>query len=89
MLTEHQEALIASLVRAGKYQNASEVLREGLRLLEREEQQYQARLEAFRDAAQAGWDDVAAGRFTDLSEESLAGHVADISTRAAHGGEAG
>ena len=32
VLTEHQEELIEALVKAGRYQNASEVLRDGLRL---------------------------------------------------------
>ncbi|MBV9290137.1 MAG: type II toxin-antitoxin system ParD family antitoxin, partial [Hyphomicrobiales bacterium] len=34
VLTERQTALVESLVKSGRYQNASEVLREGLRLLE-------------------------------------------------------
>jgi antitoxin ParD1/3/4 len=33
VLTEHQEEMIESLVRSGRYQNASEVLRQGLRLV--------------------------------------------------------
>ncbi|MFT3871388.1 MAG: type II toxin-antitoxin system ParD family antitoxin [Nocardioides sp.] len=88
VLTEHQEAMIATLVAEGRFQNASEVLREGLRLLERDEQQFQARLDAFRAAAQMGWDDVDAGRFTDLSEESLADHVAEIGARVARTADA-
>ena len=34
VLTEHQAALVERLVSVGRYQNASEVLREGLRLVE-------------------------------------------------------
>src|SRR5947208_3510895 len=34
VLTDHQEKLIKKLVESGRYQNASEVLREGLRLVE-------------------------------------------------------
>lgn len=83
VLTEHQEQLIASLVKAGTYQNASEVLREGLRLIEREKQEFEARLQAFRDAAQKGWDDIDAGRYTDLNEETLADHIGKISARSA------
>jgi antitoxin ParD1/3/4 len=32
VLTDHQDTLIADWITAGRYQNASEVLREGLRL---------------------------------------------------------
>jgi Arc/MetJ-type ribon-helix-helix transcriptional regulator len=34
VLTDHQEEFIEGLVSSGRYQNASEVLREGLRLIE-------------------------------------------------------
>ena len=34
---EHQHGLVDTLVRSGRYQNASEVLREGLRPLEQRE----------------------------------------------------
>ena len=37
VLTEHQEQLINRLVSSGRYQNVSEVLRAGLRLVEQEE----------------------------------------------------
>lgn len=37
VLTETQSALVDRLVASGRYQNASEALRAGLRLLEREE----------------------------------------------------
>jgi antitoxin ParD1/3/4 len=34
VITEHQSRMIDELVASGRYQNASEVLREGLRLIE-------------------------------------------------------
>ncbi len=37
VLTEHQSALIDRLVAEGRYQNASEAMREGLRLVEERE----------------------------------------------------
>ena len=89
VLTEHQDELIAALVRAGKFQNASEVLREGLRLLERQTLEDEARLQAFRDAAQKGWNDVDAGRHSDLTEATLADHIAGIGVRAVQALDAG
>ena len=63
VLTDHQAGLVARLVASGRYQNASEVMREGLRLVERQESEDEIRLEAMRKAADAGIADIAAGRF--------------------------
>jgi antitoxin ParD1/3/4 len=69
VLTEHHESLIHSLVASGRYQNASEVLREGLRLVEAREAQDTARLHALREAARVGLDDLENSRFTDLDAD--------------------
>ena len=63
VLTDHQADLVERLVATGRYQNASEVLREGLRLIESREMEERARLDALRTAARQGMADVAAGRF--------------------------
>jgi antitoxin ParD1/3/4 len=57
VLTEQQEALVHELVATGRYQNTSEALRAGLRLLQQEEQaalNLQARLRAGVEQAGAG-----------------------------------
>ena len=61
--TDHQAQLVEKLVSSGRYQNASEVLREGLRLIEDREAQDAAKLQALRDAAHIGKADIDAGRF--------------------------
>ncbi len=58
VLTDHQEHLVGNLVKAGRYQNASEVLREELRLVEEKEVQLQQKLLALRGALAEGLADV-------------------------------
>jgi antitoxin ParD1/3/4 len=52
VLSQHQHELVESLVVAGRYQNASEVLRAGLRLLEQQELEDSSKLQALREAAE-------------------------------------
>lgn len=54
VLTDHHEQVIEDLVRSGRYLNASEVLREGIRLIEMREAEDKARLEALRATAYVG-----------------------------------
>jgi antitoxin ParD1/3/4 len=63
VLTEHQAELVERLVSSGRYQNASEVLREGLRLIESRDGEEKARLKALREAVRIGIADIDAGRF--------------------------
>jgi putative addiction module CopG family antidote len=51
VLSEHQQALVETLVQSGRYQNASEVLREGLRLIEERERIGEAKLSSCPPAA--------------------------------------
>ena len=50
VLTQYQASFVEGLVTSGRYQNASEVLREGLRLLEQKENEEAAKLQALRGA---------------------------------------
>jgi antitoxin ParD1/3/4 len=67
VLTDHHEALIETLVGSGRYQNASEVLREGLRLIEQREAEDAAKLAALREAARIGMASIEAGRFKEFT----------------------
>ena len=53
-LTDELDRFVASKVKSGRYENASEVVRAGLRTLEREEQHYEAKLRALRAAIDDG-----------------------------------
>jgi antitoxin ParD1/3/4 len=53
-LTDQLDRFVAKKVKTGRYENASEVVRAGLRFLEREEQQYEAKLAALRAAIDEG-----------------------------------
>ena len=53
-LTDELDHFVAMKVKSGRYENASEVVRAGLRALEREEQQYEANLAALRAAIDEG-----------------------------------
>ena len=82
VLTEHQAELVERLVASGRYQNASEVLREGLRLIESRDAAEKARLKALRDAARVGIADIEAGRFDSFdSEEALRRHLRERADR--------
>jgi antitoxin ParD1/3/4 len=79
VVTKSQEQLIESLVESGRYQNASEVLREGLRLVERREAEEAGKLKALRAAARTGVDALDRGEFKEFeSFEDLQAYLDDL-----------
>ena len=63
-LGENLEKVVTDLVENGRYNSKSEVLREGVRLV----QEREAQLRAFQEKIQLGLDDVAAGRVKPIDE---------------------
>jgi antitoxin ParD1/3/4 len=53
-LTAELDRFVLEKVKRGRYENASEVVRAALRMLEREERQYEAKLAALRAAIDEG-----------------------------------
>lgn len=53
-LTEELDRFVLTKVESGRYENASEVVRAALRILEREEERYEAKLAALRAAIDEG-----------------------------------
>lgn len=86
VLTNHQASFVEQLVSSGRYQNASEVLREGLRLIEQREAEDAARLASLRDAIGAGVADIEQGLFTTFdSNEAIRSHLAAVASKAIAG----
>ncbi len=61
-LTAHFNDFVERQVSSGRYGNASEIVREALRLLEEQERERTARLKALRQAAKQGFDEIDQGR---------------------------
>lgn len=86
VLSEAQQQLVETLVQSGRYQNASEVLREGLRLIAERERREDAKLEALRQSARLGWADVSAGRYADVADDQLEDFIGQLGRRATRRG---
>lgn len=86
VLTARQAELVEHLVSSGRYQNGSEVLREGLRLLEQRERENEARLESLREAARIGIADIEAGRSRIFTTPGALGrHLSSLAAEAITG----
>ncbi len=65
---EYFEGFIESLIESGRYSTASEVMRDGLRLLEEREEHRKVKLEALRAEIQKGFDSGPAEEVGDMFE---------------------
>ena len=71
-LTPNLEQFVRDRAGTGDYNNASEVVREALRLLKRTEEQRTLKLERLRAAVRAGDEAIASGELVDVnSDEEL------------------
>lgn len=61
-LTGHLDRFVERQVSSGRYSNASEIVRDALRLLEEHEQERVAKLKALRRAARKGFDQIDRGK---------------------------
>lgn len=82
-LTDHFETFIDDSVSSGRYQNASEVVREGLRLLEQRSREDQLKLSALQAAIDIGLDDERRGRVLKVRDDELGAFLAGLGKSAA------
>jgi antitoxin ParD1/3/4 len=77
-LTEHLDRFVEASVSAGRYQNASEVVRDALRLLERRNDEYALRLERLRSAVDEGEAALTRGEYEDVAPDDLGDFLAAL-----------
>jgi antitoxin ParD1/3/4 len=67
-LTDTLDAFVEERVKSGDYQNASEVVRAGLRRLKAEEEERAAKIEKLNAAIQEGVDAYERGEYEDVED---------------------
>lgn len=91
-LTDHFDHYVQRQVSSGRYSNASEMVRDALRLLEQEEQERQVKLKVLRQAAKQGFDEIDQGKGIVLKNKKAVKQLlreieAEVSSKAAKSGE--
>ena len=67
-LTPELEQLVQTRVKSGRYNSASEVIREALRLLEQRDEVFTLRKDEIRKQIEEGWQYAKRGEFVDGDE---------------------
>jgi antitoxin ParD1/3/4 len=82
-LTAEQDAFVQKVVEAGDYQNASEAIRDALRVLQQRRREDSLKLKALRAQIKAGTDALDRGDFTEVDDAGLDGYLERLTTPAA------
>jgi antitoxin ParD1/3/4 len=81
-LSEQQSKFIRQSIDAGRYRNASEVVRAGLRLLEQHTRQDKLKLQTLRRLAKDAFDEIDRGDFEIVDPENLDEFIAKVDAKA-------
>jgi antitoxin ParD1/3/4 len=81
-LTAEQDAFVDKVVRTGEYQNASEAVRDALRLLQQRRQEDALKLKALRAQIKAGVDALDRGDFVEIDDADLDGFLEGLTAPA-------
>jgi antitoxin ParD1/3/4 len=79
-LTAEQDAFVEEIVRAGKYQNASEAMRDAIRGLQQRLKADELKLDLLRTQVKAGLDALARGAFIEVDDADLDATLDDLVT---------
>jgi antitoxin ParD1/3/4 len=81
-LTAEQDAFVQKIVEAGEYQNASEAIRDALRVLQQRRKEDSLRLKALRAQINAGIEAIDRGDFAEVDDADLEGYLARLTLSA-------
>lgn len=82
-LTPAQDAFVEEVVEAGEYQNASEAIRDALRVLQQRRREDSLRLKALRARIKTGVDALDHGDFTEVEGADLESYLEQLTLPAA------
>jgi antitoxin ParD1/3/4 len=74
-LTPEQDAFVEKVVKTGEYQNASEAVRDALRVLQQRRREDALKLKALRMQIKAGIDALEQGEFVEIDEADLESYL--------------
>jgi antitoxin ParD1/3/4 len=80
-LTAEQDAFVERIVKAGEYQNASEAIRDALRVLQQKRREDALKLKALRAQIKAGLDALERGDFTEVAQAELDDYLEGLMVR--------
>jgi antitoxin ParD1/3/4 len=70
-LTEELDSFVEKMVKSGKYQNASEAMRDAVRGLQQRWQEDELKLTVLRKQIKTGADALTSGDYTDVNDADL------------------
>jgi antitoxin ParD1/3/4 len=78
-LTDYLDRFVQANIDAGRYQDAGEVVREALRLLEQRQREDELRLDRLREQVQAGEEAFERGDYVELEIDEVGDFLAALS----------
>ena len=79
-LTPEQDAFVDKIVKAGDYQNASEAVRDALRVLQQRRREDVLKLKALRMQIKAGIESLDNGEFDEIADADLDAYLESLTT---------
>jgi antitoxin ParD1/3/4 len=84
-LTAEQDAFVERVVKAGEYQNASEAIRDALRVLQQKRREDALKLRALRAQIKAGLEALDRGDFAQVADVDLDDYLENLTARPGKG----